>query len=359
MKVQQASTVRAEAEIALEPAAAFEILIEELTSGLSELGYEFTPAADGELKDGATSLARVIEWQPPSRVRLAWHSTTSNDRASEMILTCERLGKGSRVAIEQHGWAGALDENNEDVVGWFARQVAAPLMRSLSASSLADWIMDRRVRRPSGRGSRHLWKDPHRHKPSFRAVLDALALRSDDRLIDIGCGGGALLELALKSGCRAVGVDHSPDMVRAATELNTEAVRAGRLEVVQGRADHLAFPDGCFTCATMTGVFAFLTEPVAALREVRRVLRPGGRFVLFVGSADLRDSRSFPEEVASRLFLYDDADLGRLARDAGLDEVRVTRPDLLDLAVAAGLPESEITRFASRSWQLLTAQRSK
>ncbi len=129
--------------------------------------------------------------------------------------------------------------------------------------------------------------------------MSVLALNVDDYLLEIGCGGGALLYDALQSGCKAAAIDHSADMVRLASEVNQKAILEGRLEILRAEADRLPYPDTMFTCAVMTGVFGFLADPVRALGEVRRVLAKGGRFVVFIGSKELRGTPAAPELIAS------------------------------------------------------------
>src|SRR5439155_26951158 len=109
---------------------------------------------------------------------------------------------------------------------------------------LGDWITDRRARRPSGAMSRDVYKNPTHHWPNFLAILDVLALSPRDYLLEVGCGGGAFLHEALKSVSRASAIDHSPDMVKLATEQNHESIRNGRLKISIAEADSLPFPDG-------------------------------------------------------------------------------------------------------------------
>jgi len=74
---------------------------------------------------------------------------------------------------------------------------------------LGDWITDRRARRPSGPKARVVYRDPLYHRPNLKAILNVLRLTPDDYLLEVGCGGGAFLADALKSGCKAAAVDHS------------------------------------------------------------------------------------------------------------------------------------------------------
>ena len=101
-------------------------------------------------------------------------------------------------------------------------------------------------------------------------------------------------------------------MVRLAREVNEEAVAAGRLEVVQASADDLPFEDDRFTAAAMTGVLGFLPDSVAALREIRRTLAPGGRLAVLGSDPELRGTPGAPEPMASRLRFYDTEELRRL-----------------------------------------------
>jgi SAM-dependent methyltransferase len=202
------------------------------------------------------------------------------------------------------------------------------------------------ARRPSGEYSRGVYSDPIYHQPNFAVILNELALRPDDVLVEVGCGGGALLQQALKSGCRAAAIDHSADMVRLAREANGEAIAAGRLEIVEGDATRLPFPDAAFTCAAMTGVLGFLPDPVAALREMRRVLREGGRAVILGADPELRGTPAAPEPMASRLHFYEERDLERLAREAGFEDVRVERRSMYEHARDAGrIPPEHLALF--------------
>ncbi len=96
---------------------------------------------------------------------------------------------------------------------------------------------------------------------------------SDAALLDIGCGSGWLGEHFR----HYTGIDASPDAVAAAA--------ARGLNVVEADADQpLPFDDASFDAAVLKDVLEHVQEPVALVREVRRVLRPGGR--VFASSPD-------------------------------------------------------------------------
>jgi ubiquinone/menaquinone biosynthesis C-methylase UbiE len=182
-----------------------------------------------------------------------------------------------------------------------------------------------------------------------------LALTADDYLLDVGCGGGAFLKQALESGCRAAGIDHSPAMLQVAGEVNQEAVADGRLILVKGNANGLPFEPGTFTSAAMHGVLGFLSDPVAVLADIRRVLRTGGRLVLLGTETELKGTPACPEPLASHLRFYDDDGLRRLGIDAGFANVAVVRRNLEALAREVGVPEDHLPMFAAHDARFLIA----
>lgn len=243
--------------------------------------------------------------------------------------------------------------------GCFAEPVVVPLLDATGSRGLGDWITDRRARRPTGAAARDTYRDPRYHRPNFRPLLKTLPLRLDDFLLEVGCGGGALLHEALESGPRAAALDHSPEMVRLAREVNRESIARGRLEVVVADAASIPYASDRFSCALTTGVFGFIPDPVAALSEVRRTLAPHGRFALFTGTRELAGAPAAPEPMLSRIRFYDDAELRQLALDAGLSDVSVERPDLAPFAPEADLSEDDIALFQdTKGAQLLTARRA-
>jgi SAM-dependent methyltransferase len=147
-------------------------------------------------------------------------------------------------------------------------------------------FVDITARRPSGAAGASHYRDPKEHEGSFAAGLAALELTPDDRYLELCFGGGQVLERALETVPSAAGIDHSPDMHALARELNADAVAAGRLELVQGDVHELPWPDGEFTCAACLNAFFFIEHPPEFLGEVRRVLAPGGRFVLVTAMRD-------------------------------------------------------------------------
>lgn len=187
----------------------------------------------------------------------------------------------------------------------------------LSENALSGWLADRVARRPTGARAREVYGADDVHEFARRAILKALALQPDDRLLEIGCGGGLLLSEATANGAAATGIDHSEDMVRLARQ------RAPAAEVLLGSAENLPFADRTFTAVAMSIVFLFLPDPHAVLEECYRVLVPGGRVAIYTTAPQLRGTPAVPEPVASCCFFYDDEALGALARAAGFQDVAV------------------------------------
>ena len=340
------STLSAAIDLPTDRSAAFDLLVEEISVALANDGLTLAGGSGGYISDAAGVVGRVIAWEPGHRMVIRWEQDQPQAHGeSEVELRLEPLGQGTRATLF-HRHAAASISGEADLAGWFAGELAAPLLRCTMPRRKDDWLTDRRARRPSGAQARATYREPLYHYPNFRVILQELALTPDDHLLDIGCGGGALLQDALKSGCRAAGIDHSSDMVHVAQDFNANAIAAGRLAIHRAPADHLPFANSTFTAASMTGVLGFLPDPAAALREIRRVLRPGGRLVALGSDPSLRGTPAAPEPIASRLHFYDDDQLRQLALDAGFSDVKVVRRDLLAFAREVGVPEEHLSLFA-------------
>jgi ubiquinone/menaquinone biosynthesis C-methylase UbiE len=184
-----------------------------------------------------------------------------------------------------------------------------------------DRLTDRRARRPHGRRARQIYGAEDAHAFLWEPVLQALALEVSDRLLDIGCGGGVFLRRALESGCTGVGIDHSGDMVRLARKTVGPAA-----QIVHGKAEALPFADAEFTAISCLAAFFFFPEPVAALREMRRVLDvERGRIAIMTTAPEAKGTPAAPYPIASRGHYYDDLALRQLALDAGFATADVTR----------------------------------
>ncbi|MGH7536974.1 MAG: class I SAM-dependent methyltransferase, partial [Gemmatimonadales bacterium] len=95
------------------------------------------------------------------------------------------------------------------------------------------------------------------------------------RLLEIGCGLGAFLVRARERGWEAQGVELSPWAA-------SQARRASEAPVLVAQGEQLPFRAGAFDAVVSHHVFEHLVDPIQALRESRRVCRPGGRLLLFL-----------------------------------------------------------------------------
>jgi SAM-dependent methyltransferase len=347
------------ADVDLAPDAAFGQVVDELVEALTRVGLQFEPGPNGSATEAGQVVGRIRAWQPGRGLVLDWGPAPWNpERRVEVELRVDARGGGARIDIEQRGLDALLDGDPAEWTGWIASAVVAPFLRAIAPSGFGDWLTDRRARRPSGPAARATYADPRFHRPNFLLLLDTLRPGPNDDLLEVGCGGGAFLQEVLARGARAVGIDHSPEMVRLARARNEAAVRDGRLRVIEADGSRLPVPDASFSIAMSTGAFGFLPRPLDTLREMRRALRPGGRLAVFAGTKELIGTPACPEPMASRIHFFEDGELGDLARAAGFTAVEVRHPPLLGFAEQAGIPTEALDLFrGTNGSQLLVARR--
>jgi SAM-dependent methyltransferase len=180
-----------------------------------------------------------------------------------------------------------------------------------------DRMTDRVARRPSGRKARETYGADDAHSFLWEAVLQALDLGPEDRLLDVGCGGGSFLRRARETGCEVVGVDHSKDMVRLAREKTGASIELAEVEA-------MPFADGEFTAVSCLVAFFFFADPAAALNEMRRVVDPErGRVAVMTTAPEARGTDAAPYPLATRGHFYTDDELVSLAREAGFSDARL------------------------------------
>ena len=121
------------------------------------------------------------------------------------------------------------------------------------------------------------------HAPLTNWGLDLVEFQPGWTMLDIGCGGGATLKRLLKrsDGAQVYGIDISEESVAKARKVNA-SVLDKQVFVSQGSAEKLPYEEGKFDLVTAVETVYFWPNLPECLQEVRRVLKPGGRFAIMV-----------------------------------------------------------------------------
>jgi demethylmenaquinone methyltransferase / 2-methoxy-6-polyprenyl-1,4-benzoquinol methylase len=110
-----------------------------------------------------------------------------------------------------------------------------------------------------------------------RFLVTRVEAGPDERVLDVATGTAAVaIELVRRHGCSVVGLDQSPEMLTEGRARVQQAGLADRIELVEGRAEQLPFEDASFDAVTFTYLLRYVEDPGATLRELARVVRPGG-----------------------------------------------------------------------------------
>ena len=119
------------------------------------------------------------------------------------------------------------------------------------------------------------WQDPRWR----RALVDAVAPAAGERILDVATGTGMVAAelLARAADCTVVGLDQSPDMLAAARARFAAGPDGERVRLIAGQAEELPFAEGSFDALTFTYLLRYVDDPPATMRELARVVRPGGR----------------------------------------------------------------------------------
>ena len=115
-------------------------------------------------------------------------------------------------------------------------------------------------------------------RPAAEIVVDHLAPRPEEVVLDLGCGTGNAAMVAAARGARVIGVDPSPRLLGIARA--TAAAAGLDAEFILGSAASMPVPDGSVDAIGSVFGVIFAPDPTAAAAEIARVLRPGGRLVL-------------------------------------------------------------------------------
>jgi SAM-dependent methyltransferase len=150
-------------------------------------------------------------------------------------------------------------------------------------------------------------------------VVEWLDAKPAESILDLGCGDGQLTQRIASTGARVVGVDVSPEMLAAA--------RSRGIDAHEGSAESLPFADRLFDAVFSNAVLHWVRDQDAMMGEVRRVLKPGGRFVAEMAghgcvaairvalAAVLERHGDFDNEIAAMCYPTPDAYQRRLVRN--------------------------------------------
>jgi len=192
------------------------------------------------------------------------------------------------------------------------------------------------------------WLNHFLFEPSHAMLLKELRALPPGRLLDIGCGTGELAERLARRGWKAVGLDLCERMLHQASfKLNGNA---GSVHLTVGDSEHLPFAPGTFDAVTCANSFHHYPHQEAVVREMYRVLRPGGHLLLLDGWPDQFVGRIVYDLIVTRVeggavWHRESPHLRAMFRDAGFRGVTQKRtyslfPILLTRGIVPAAPTS-------------------
>jgi SAM-dependent methyltransferase len=214
------------------------------------------------------------------------------------------------------------------------------------------------------------------YRAMFRTLIDQIAPRPGESILEIGCGAGSLVRLfaqRLGDGNPITGADVNPFLLREAAQLAEEEGLAARIQFIEGNAEALPFEDSSFDCTYSVTVFEEC-DADRAIAEAVRVIRPGGRAGLAVRALDMPQwwNLELPEQIQRKVTVpphsvalggVADRSLYRRMHDAGLVDL-VCFPTMVTLDRPGGpiwrnREDHVLSQLSSQELAVWQAERNK
>jgi len=202
----------------------------------------------------------------------------------------------------------------------------------------------RQVRNPhKWIGRPFLWIMNLSHSKLTDWGLQHVSIEKNFSVLDIGCGGGRTIQklAAVATEGLVCGVDYASGSVAASRSKNARLIESGRVQISEASVSRLPFPDETFDLATAIETQYYWPDPLNDMKEVRRVLKPGGRLVVIAET--YKGGRLDPFKApAMRL----------------LKSTHLSADDQRELFLSAGFSDVQIFEEKKRGWICATGRRA-
>ena len=180
------------------------------------------------------------------------------------------------------------------------------------------------MRKPKGKlGQIQLKSMNKEHTPVALWGLKHLDIKSDDVILDVGCGGGININRMAKKAKKVYGVDYSIESVKVSREVNRQEIYDGKVEVVKGDVQSLPFDDDTFDVVTAFETVYFWPNIEKCFGEVKRVLKPGGIFLIGTESNGSDNIAMKISEKFIDMTVYNDEELTQFLQNNDYSKITV------------------------------------
>ena len=180
------------------------------------------------------------------------------------------------------------------------------------------------MRKPEGKlGKIQLKSMNKEHTPVSLWTLKHLNIKEDDVILDIGCGGGINIKRMAENARKVYGIDYSIESVNLSREVNSTNISEGKVEIKEGNVSNIAFEDNTFDIVTAFETIYFWPDIEKCFGEVKRVLKPGGLFLI---GCESNGSDNLTMKISEKLIdmtVYNDREVKSFLKNNNFTDITV------------------------------------
>lgn len=186
------------------------------------------------------------------------------------------------------------------------------------------------AKKPEGAGGVFMMNRMNeRHRHMAKWGFSNIEVKKDDIALDVGCGGGANLSTLLEkiSDGTVTGMDYAKVSVEISKKKNKKAVTTGRCKVIEGDVMAMPFDDESFSLVTAFETIYFWPDVKKALREIRRVLKSDGKFMICNEAKGENEKENAIKDIIEGMNIYRKEELERMLSEEGFKDISIFEKD--------------------------------